>query len=187
MKKKIALALMMSAALPLTVYASGGAVSEHPWLDLVFKFINFAGLLAILYFALRKTVPQALKDRSESVARDLIHALEAKEAAEAKLAEYEARVANLEREAAKLKEEFKAEGEAQKIKIIKDAEQASETIKKNAEAAGEREVRRITEELRSEAVREALRLAEEILKKSYSAEDQKQALELTIKKIEGLH
>lgn len=187
MKKTFALTLVLAALVPVAVHASGGAVSEHPWLDIVFKFINFAGLIAILYFALRKTVPQALKDRSEGIARELIQALEAKEAAEAKLADYEARVANLEREAVKLKEEFKAEGEAQKARIIKDAELAAETIRRNAEAAGEREIRRITEELRSEAVSEALRLAEEILKKSYGAEDQKKALELTIKKIEGLH
>jgi len=172
--------------LPVAAYASGGG-SEHPWLDIVYKFINFGGLIAILYYALRKTVPQMLKDRRESISRELAAALEAKAYAEEKLADYRKRVADFELEAAKLKEEFLAEGEAQKQAILRDAEIAAENIRKNAQAAGEREYRRISDELRTEAVRQALVLAEEILKKGYSAEDQKKALELTIKKIEGLH
>lgn len=188
MNRRLFTFVAVLALLPALAHASGGAAqASNPWMDIVFKFINFAGLLAILYYALRKSVPQALRDRRESVARELTAALEAKEAAEAKLADYQKRVADLESEAAQLRKDFNAEGELQKAAIIRDAEAAAENIRKNAAAAGEREARRITDELRSEAVRQALALAEEILKKSYSAADQKKAMEETIKKIEGLH
>lgn len=186
MNRRLIAAVALVAA-PAIALASGGAAPANPWLDIVFKFVNFAGLIAILYFALRKMVPQQLKDRREGIARELNAALEAKEAAEAKLADYQRRVSELEKEAARMREDFKAEGEAQKAAIIRDAGIAAENIRKNAAAAGEREARRISDELRTEAVRQALALAEEILKKSYGADDQKNALEQTIKKIEGLH
>lgn len=184
---KTALILLSLSVPALSLAAGGGADHGNPWLDIVFKFVNFAGLIAILYFALRKTIPQALKDRRDSIATELIAALEAKDAAEAKLAEYRAQVADLEKETERLKADFKAEGEVQKQAIIRDAEAAAENIRKNAAAAGDREIRRVTDELKDEAVRQALALAEEILKKSYGADDQKRALEQTIKKIEGLH
>ena len=186
-RRIVKFAALIALAAPAVALASGGAAPANPWLDIVYKFINFAGLIAILYYALRKTIPAALKDRRDTIARELTAALEAKDAAEAKLTEFQKKVADLEAETARLREEFKSEGEAQKAAILRDAEAAADSIKKNAAAAGEREVRRISEELRSEAVRQALALAEEILKKSYSAEDQKRALEQTIKKIEGLH
>lgn len=181
------LPLLTALVLAPAVALAAGAGSEHPWQDIIFKFVNFAGLIAILYYALRKSLPQALKDRREAIAKELTVALEAKEAAEAKLLDYQKRVADLEKEAAALREEFKAEGEAQKAAILRDAATAAESIARNAAAAGDREVRRLSEELRTEAVRQALMLAEEILKKGYSEADQKKALELTIKKIEGLH
>lgn len=181
------LILVASVALvPVAALAAGGGTA-NPWLDIVLKFVNFAILIGILYYALRKSIPQMLKDRRSSIAQELAGALEAKEAAEAKLADYQKRVADLEQETARLKEEFKAEGEAQKQAILRDAEKAAESIRKNAEAAGEREANRIIDELRTDAVRQALALAEEILKKSYGAADQKAALEETIKRIEGLH
>ncbi len=187
MNRKTALSAAALILVPALAIASEAGGARSPWLDIVFKFINFAGLIAILYYALRKAVPQALKDRRDEIARELTAALEAKEAAEAKLGDYEKKVAEFKTEAARLAEEFRSEGEAQKAAIIRDAEAAAQNIRKNAEAAGDREVRRITEELRSEAVLGALRLAEETLKKQYGSEDQKKALELTIKKIEGLH
>lgn len=187
MNRRLILAVA-AAAIPAIAFASGDAAhASNPWMDIVFKFINFAGLLAILYYALRKAVPQALKDRRDSIANELTAALEAKEAAEAKLSDYQKRVVNLEQEVAKMRDDFRAEGEAQKAAILRDAEIAAENIRKNAAAAGEREARRIADELRTEAVRQALALAEEILQKTYSAADQKKALEETIKKIEGLH
>jgi len=184
--KIIASALMV--ALPaLALASSGGEGHANPWLDIALKFVNFFGLIAILYFALRKSVPTALKSRRDSIAKELRSALEAKEAAEKKLDDYKRKVSHLQDEVAKLKEDYKTEGAKQKERILAEAAEAAEAIRKNAQAAGEREVRRISDELRTEAVAKALELAEQILIKSYGAEDQKKALEQTIGKIKELH
>ena len=172
--------------LPTLALAAGGG-SDTPWLDIVLKAVNFFALIGILAWALKGLVPRLLKDRRENIANELKEAREAKEEAEAKLADYQQRVANLEQEVVKLKDDFKAEGELQKTRILEEAAQAVETIKKNAAAAGERETKRATEELKGEAVKLALETAEQILSKAYGADDQKKALEQTIEKIEGLH
>jgi F-type H+-transporting ATPase subunit b len=175
--------------LPLAALASGGAAAgaSNPWLDIVFKFINFAMLLGIIYYALRKSLPQQLRDRKEGIARELQDALAAKDAAESKLADFQQRVANLEAEISKMKEDFKSEGELQKKRLGEEAILAADHIRKNAVAAGDREVKRVTEELKGDAARLALEIAEQILTKAYAAEDQKKALAQTIAKIEGMH
>lgn len=181
----------LTLSIPALVLASGGGGAEAheatPWLDVVLKTVNFAVLIGILYWALKGMIPQALKDRRDGIATELKEAKQAKVDAEGKLADYQQRVANLEAEIAKLKDDFKAEGEVQKKRILEEATQAVATIHKNAEAAGARETKRATEELRGEAVKLALETAEQILAKAYGAEDQKKALEQTIEKIEGLH
>ncbi len=180
----------VALALPAVALASGGgaeAAHSNPWMDLAFKFVNFFILVGILWYVLKGIIPQALRDRKDGIAKELKEALAAKEEAETKLSDFEGKVANLQAEIAEMMENFAVEGANQKKKIIAEAKVAAENIKKNAAAAGEREALRATEELKSEAVRLALEAAQRILAESYSAEDQKRALEQTIEKIEGIH
>lgn len=190
MRRTRLLQALLLALVPALALASGGEAAAHasnPWVDIALKFVNFLGLLAIFYFSLRKLVPQALKDRKEKIERDLIEAREAQAAAEAMLADYQKRVANLETEIQALKDNFKSEGEAQKRRLVEEAHAAAEALKKNAVAAGDREARRVIDELKEDAVRQALALAEETLRKAYAADDQQKALSQTISKIEGMH
>ncbi|TLN17835.1 hypothetical protein FDZ71_06110, partial [bacterium] len=61
---------LLVSAIPALAFASGGGAA-NPWLDVAFKFVNFAALLAIFYFSLRKIIPQALADRRDTIAKDL--------------------------------------------------------------------------------------------------------------------
>lgn len=178
---------ILLALLPVLALASGGGEAAHPWRDIIFKFINLGVLLGIFYYALRKVVPQALLDRKEGVAKELCEAKKAREDAEARLAEYKQKVANLQSEIAALRADFKAEGELQKKRVLEQAQKSVEAISKNAATVGEREAKMAIDSIREEAVKQALALAEEILAKAYGAEDQKRAIEKTIDKIEGLH
>lgn len=172
-------------ALPAAALAAGGGSSD-PWKDLILKTVNFAVLLVLFWYFLRKVIPQALRDRKAAIAKDLIAARESLEAAETELAEYKDKVANLQDEIGSLREEFKREGEHQRERIINEANQQAEAISKNAAAAGEREARKVVEELKTDAVRMALEAAEKIVADSYGAADQDKALSQTIEKIEGL-
>ena len=156
-------------------------------MGLLFKFVNFAILAAILFKALKKTVTQGLADRSESIRKELHEARQAKEAAEAKYREYKSKVSGLEEEIRRLRDDFRAEGERQKERILQEAAAAAASVSRQAEAAGANEVKKAKDELRLELADLSLRLAEEILSKAYTAADQKKAVEQTIQNVERVH
>jgi F-type H+-transporting ATPase subunit b len=178
--------------LPVLVLVAGSAEAAeadaaNPWVGLLWKFVNFAILAGALFYFLRKPISLALIDRHEGVKQALAEAREAKAAAEAKYREYTARVTNLEEEVRAIEEEFRAEAERQKLKVIRDAEASAEYIRRQAETAGANEVKRATDELRTEFSELALRIAQELVEKAYTAEDQKKAVADTIAKIERVH
>jgi len=179
--------LTLTPALLWASEAAGEGAGRSPVYDLAMKFVNFGILAGILFYFLRKPVSQGLADRREAIKKELEEALRAKEAAEAKYQEYQAKVANLEAEIKKLQADFKAEGERQQERIIADAEKASQTIRRQAEAAADTEAKRAADELRAEVADLAVQLAQQILAKAYTAEDQKKAVELTIQNIERVH
>lgn len=178
-----ATALVLSPGFASAAVATG----RSPGYDLAMKFVNFGILAAILFFALRKPVRQGLADRQEDIKKALEEARKAKEAAEAKYEEYKRKVANLEQEVQQVHADFKAEGERQRDRIVAEAKEAAASIRRQAEAAGANEVKRATDELRAETAKMALQMAEELLAKAYTPEDQKKALQLTIRNVEDMH
>jgi F-type H+-transporting ATPase subunit b len=187
-----ALVATTATLLPVLVLVAESAEAAeadagNPWVGLLWKFVNFAILAGALFYFLRKPISQALVDRHEGVKQALAEAREAKAAAEAKYREYTAKVTNLEEEVRAIEEEFRAEAERQKLKVIRDAEASAEYIRRQAETAGANEVKRVTDELRAEFSDLALRIAQELVEKAYTAEDQKKAVDDTIAKIERVH
>lgn len=174
-------------ALPALASAAAGGSGRDPWTDLGLKFVNFAILVGMLFYFLRKPVRQALADRHENVRKALEDARKAKEEAEAKVLEYRQRVANLEREISDIRDQVRAEAERQKDQIMAEAQNAADSIRRQAEAAGTNEVKRAQDILRGEVVDLAMQLAQEILAKGYSAQDQKKAVQRTIENVEGIH
>jgi len=175
---------------PALLWASGAAAEgagRSPTYDLVMKFVNFFILAGVLFYFLRKPAAQGLADRRNTIKKELDDALKAKDAAEAKYQDYKTKVANLEAEIRQLQADFKAEGERQRARIIEDAEKAAETIRRQAEAAAANESKRAIDELRTEVAELAVRLAEEVLSKAYTADDQKKAVELTVQNIARVH
>ena len=176
----------LSLLLPGVALAAEGAGSS-PVYDLLLKFVNFGILAGILFYFLRKPVSQSLADRREDIRRELEDARQAKDAAEAKLKEYQERVSNLEQDVRRIQEDFRAEGQRQRERIVAEAVNAVEAMRRQTETAGANEVKRALDELRAEAADLAVQLAEEMLAKAYTAEDQRKAVKLTIENIEKVH
>lgn len=188
LRRAVALWLLAGAVffLPDLVWAAA-ATGRPPLYDLAMKFVNFGILAGGLFYFLRKPVSQALAQRREAIKKELEEALAARDAAQAKLQEYKARVAALESEIQSIQADFQAEGERQKERILADAQNAAASIRRQVEAAAANEVKRATDELRSEAAALAVQLAQELLAKAYTPEDQKKAVELTIQNIGRVH
>ena len=114
--------------------ASGGA---KPPLQLapdtlLFSFIIFGVLLAVLYKFAWGPIVEGLELREKKMADDIEGARTANEKAQAQLAEYEAKIAGAESEAAALIAEAKNDALAAKDKIMADASEEAQRTKDRA-------------------------------------------------------
>jgi F-type H+-transporting ATPase subunit b len=168
--KKIALSALPVAALILTAalaFASEGGEGAHhadhaaaQMKDLGWRVFDFAVLIAILVWALKKADAKgSLASRQAQIEKDLKDAHEAREAAEAKLAEYSAKLDQAAKEIDELHAAIIREGEQEKQRIIAEAKMAAEKIALQATQSAEQETLKARSELRAEAARLAVEIA----------------------------
>src|ERR1039458_3485795 len=133
-------AIITSAALCLLLmglaaagYASEGGEGAHhvdtakQMKDFGWRVLDFSALVILLIWAVKKAnVKQTLADRRDAIDKMLNEAAEAKEAAEKKLAEYDKKLAAANREIDDIYASIKAEGEAEKARIIAEAKVTAE-------------------------------------------------------------
>ncbi|TGU74554.1 hypothetical protein E4633_03575 [Geomonas terrae] len=156
--------------------------------DFMWRCIDFAALVAIAVWALKKAdVKGTLAARREGIEKTLKEAVEAKEAAEKKFAEYSQRLDSANKEIEVISANMKREGELEKERIIAEAKEAAARIKAQAEAAAEQEVLKAKDELRAEAARLAVELAEQKIKQNIAKGDQDKLVGDYISKVVTLH
>lgn len=182
-----ALSVLMVLAVAATAYASGdGAIPKEKWLDLLWRTTNFAGLVFILVFFLRKPFADGLSSRRDGI-KDQLEALESRKAeAEQLYKEAEAKLARLDDEVNAIITEAVKQGEAEKEKIIADAERNAGDIKRQAEMAVAHEVAEAKARLKGEIAEQAVLLAEELVKKNIQPADQSRMVELSLEKVGGI-
>ena len=78
---------------------------------------------------------------------------------------------------------IRAQGLAEKEKIIENAKIAAERMKDDAQSRIEQETKKAKSQLRAEAVELSIQMAEEILKKNVSKKDHKNIVEDYLKSI----
>ena len=181
------LSLLFVLAFAAAAYASGdGAIPKEKWLDLLWRTTNFAGLVFILVFFLKKPFSDGLSSRREGI-KDQLEALESRKAeAEQLYKEAEAKLAKLDEEVNAIITEAVKQGEAEKEKIITDAERAAGDIKRQAEMAVAHEVAEAKARLKGEIAEQAVLLAEELVKKNIQPADQSRMVELSLEKVGGI-
>ena len=182
-----ALSVLMVLAVAATAYASGdGAIPKEKWLDLLWRTTNFAGLVFILVFFLRKPFADGLSSRRDGI-KDQLEALESRKAeAEQLYKEAEAKLARLDDEVNAIITEAVKQGEAEKEKIIADAERNAGDIKRQAEMAVAHEIAEAKTRLKGEIAEQAVLLAEELVKKNIQPADQSRMVELSLEKVGGI-
>ena len=149
----------------------GGGAAQM--MDLVWRCIDFAVLIVIIVWALKKAnVKGMLANRSEGIAKALSEAEEAKAAAERKFAEYNDKLAQANQEIADIQAAIRKEGQAEKERIVAEAQATAAKILEQAQKAADQEVYKARLELRQEAARLAVQLAEQSLKDKLETNDQ---------------
>ena len=146
---------------------------NYPGLEL-WKFLNLLiFLICALYLHRRfgRPVREALQARGQRIKHDLAKAQEERDQALTKLAEVEARFANLDAEISTIKQRAKLEGEAERERIEVATEEEVSRIREQAKREIESAGKAARHELRRFAATESVRLAEEILRLEIGSDD----------------
>jgi F-type H+-transporting ATPase subunit b len=99
-------------------------------------------------------------------------AAEAKRAAEAKLKEYNDRLAQLDSELAKLRSDLVAAGEEDKKRIVAEAEETAQRMKRETEALIDQHSKQLVTQVRREMVDAAVAASEKLVRERLGASDQ---------------
>jgi F-type H+-transporting ATPase subunit b len=162
-------------------------VEEAPSIDpkkLGLQILNFGVLVFVLVKFGGGAVNKALRGRHEQLKAELASAAELRTAAQAKLARQEARLGSLENEIAELRRNLKIEAEGEKARLVATAEERATRIKAETAFLIEQQVREADQRLRRESADAALKIAEEILRRSIGSADQQRLLDTFVSDVE---
>lgn len=151
--------------------------------DLFWRTANFIALIIILVKFLAKPIAGGLAGRRRGIQEE-IEALEAKrDEAERSYKEFEARLAGMEKEMETVVEKAIAMAQDEKVRILKEAEDSAQDIKRQAEAAVNAAVVEAKRSLQEEVAEQAAAMAEELIVKNLTPEDQVTITEQYLEKV----
>jgi F-type H+-transporting ATPase subunit b len=156
------------------VYASSGEEGGHDpkkWTDLAWKTFNFIVLVGFLYWMLAAKIKTFFVDRRKDIKESLENTSTQKNEAEKKYREYSEKIDKASLEIDGIFEMIKAQGVAEKQKIIEDAQKVAQKMKEDAKARIEQELQKASSQLRVEAVQLSVKMAEQILKRNITEQD----------------
>ena len=157
-----------------SVYASGGSEGGHEksqWFEFAWKTLDFVLLVGFLYWLLAEKIKIFFVGRRQEIKDSMENAAKEKTEAEKKYREYSEKIDKASHEIDGIIDMIKAQGVAEKQKIIEDADKVAQKMKEDAQARIEQEFNKASYQLRSEAVQLSVQMAEEILKKNITAQD----------------
>lgn len=184
MKKALIICLAMFVLFSFTGLAFGSGGEPKKWSKIDwYRVLNFAVLAGGLYFVLRKRVPKIMNSRIEGI-RDQLSSLEKKKQdAEKTLAEYQAKLAGLDKESEKIIGEYVRQGEEAKARILKEAEVAADKLEEQARRNIEHEFKIARADLQAEVLEKALEKAENIIREKISVDDQDRIVDEYLDKV----
>ena len=150
-------------------------VGGAPWYNIpgfeawkVFNLVVFTGLLI---YVLRRPVGESLRTRREGIRQQLMRAQEERDAANAKLKEVDARLANLEGEVAAVRQQALREAAEEQERIKRSAEDDARKLREQAQREIESAGKVARQQLRRFAAEQSVRLAEEMIRRELRPED----------------
>lgn len=185
---------LLLTGLAVAGFASEGGEGAHhvdtakQMKDFGWRVLDFACLFALIVWALKKADAKgSLAQRQAGIDKALKEADEAKLAAERKFAEYSAKLAAANKEIDEIYAAIRTEGEAEKARILAEARVTAEKIREQAKQTAGQEVLKARTELRKEAARLAVEIAEQNIKEKIRKDDQDRLVGEYLTKVVELH
>jgi len=187
----ISLAFFIVIAIAAVAYGAGGGegaqhggeFSPDRLKDLLWRVLNFAALVVILGKFLAKPIANGLRARQQSIKEQFADLEERKAEADSAYQTYEEKLGSIDQEIQEIIQAAVAQGEAEKERIINEANRAAEDIKRQAEMAIQHELAEAKLKLREEVANQAVAMAEELISKNLQETDQVKLIEDYLAKV----
>jgi F-type H+-transporting ATPase subunit b len=167
--------------------ASEGGITAEKMQDLLWRTVNFVVFAGILIYLVAKPAKNFFAQRTQDVATNL-EEMAAKQAEfEAAVAAAEARLAAVAKERQNVIQQFMAEGEMEKAKILDKANLVAARIKEMAAFTIEQETKKAAQSLKEEVVGLATQMATDMIKEKATYTDQQGLVEEYLKKVVETH
>jgi F-type H+-transporting ATPase subunit b len=147
--------------------------------DRVFQgtVINFLVLVGLLTWVIRKKGNPALAARRAEVENELAEAQRLRAEAEKRHRETATRLEKLDQEMAQIRHDMVKAGEAERDRIVEQAEEKAARMRKDTSFLIEQQIKQLRKELTHQAANAAVFAAQELLQEKTSASDQDQLAE----------
>lgn len=158
---------------------------NYPGFEL-WKFFNLFLFIAVLIFILRKPISESMRERRDGIRRDLMRAQEERNAALTKLQEVEARLGRLDAEVLTVREQARKDAAQEKERIALATLDDSQKLRDQAVREIENAGKAARQELRRYTAEQSVRLAEEMVRRDISPEDDAQLVKMSIDELGGV-
>jgi F-type H+-transporting ATPase subunit b len=156
------------------------AAPEHheTWVQFAGKWVNFAALVAILYFFLNRSirVQEKFKKESDQIRESIESARKAKEEAEHQMQLMDERMQQMNEEVSKIKADAVQEAEEEKRRILESAEKEAHRIVEMAHREIDNEVREARQILRKHVADLAIQKGRNIIAEEIDETDQRKLI-----------
>jgi len=150
----------------------GGSLSAAKLKDLGWRIVNFIALIIILVKFAAKPIGSSLASRQKQIKEEIEDLQEKRVEAEQSYDDFQVKLANVESEIDTIVEKAVAQAEIEKTKILEKAELAVEDLKRAAEMAIQNEITEARRSLKDEVAEQAAVMAEELIVKNLTDDDQ---------------
>lgn len=186
LKHGVGLAAAVVLMLGVAATSQAAEVTPEKLWDLFYRALNFAVLVFILVYFLKKPAVNFFSNRRETIRAEL-EELEAKRLeVERAYKETELKMASLEASAQEIVAEAVRQAEAERQRILAEAERAAVNMKRQAEMAVQHELAVAKATLKAEIAEEATKVAEQLLRKNLQPEDEARMIAASLDKVGGV-
>jgi F-type H+-transporting ATPase subunit b len=187
--KGIFAALLLLLLTGTAALAAGGHDADPGVLlkDFLYRVLNFTVAFGLLAFFITKPLRKGMAGRRQEIENALAQAQTAREEAEAKFREYDAKLSRAAEEIEGIYRGIRQEGELEQEKILANARAMAEKIKGEAEKTAAMEVEKARTSLRQEATALAISMANDILRNSVSGADHERLVNEYLQRVGELH
>jgi len=176
----------LSILVATAAFASGGGNEQYTFMgDWLPRLANFAIIVGLLVYFLRKPVRDMFKNRTAEIAKAMEESREARERALAALAEMERKAREMDAETRAMVADAQVRGEKDKQALIEEGKKIVRDIQEQVKIGVDIEVQKAKADLAIEASRLAVDLAEGKIKDKITKQDHERIVKDYISSVGG--